>query len=262
MQKPEALAPNDALQANRELAWRKAAVRRDYRDGPLPVADGAVHSVSPLKCSLRVNRAKASRTFVAPQSSHVAQDIGARIDVEANGWFVKDQKAGPMQQRTGNLDSPHLSSREVAHLVVGTVFERDPCQHFIGARLCLAPANSMQGRMIQQVLHNREIQIERAGLEHNAENAQCLPRGAPHIVVKDPDASTLCGVQSSDQGKECALASAVEAEQYGKGCRLDSECHTVERLPCAIGVTDRFNRKRWCYHAMQPSDFGLFFSAW
>jgi hypothetical protein len=31
------------------------------------------------------------------QLPHVTQNIGSRIDVEADGWFVKDQKAGTVQ---------------------------------------------------------------------------------------------------------------------------------------------------------------------
>src|SRR5262245_51041184 len=128
------------------------------------------------------------------QLPHVAQDIGSRIDVETNSWFIKNQEAGTVQQGAGNLDAPHMSPRKVANLVIGAIFERYAHEHFIRAGLCLTPANSMKGRVIHQVLHDREIEIERAGLEHDTENAQGFPGGALHIVAKDPDASMPRGI--------------------------------------------------------------------
>src|SRR5262245_4330583 len=128
------------------------------------------------------------------QLPHGAQDIGSRIDVEADGWFVKDQEAGTVQQGACNLNTPHMSPRKIANLVMRSIFQRYAHEHFVSACLCLTPANSMKGGVIHQVLHDREIEIEGAGLEHNTENTQGLARGPLHIVIKDPDASTLGGI--------------------------------------------------------------------
>src|SRR5262245_5125087 len=116
----------------------------------------------------------------------------------------------------------------------------------------------MKGRVIHQVLHDREIEIERARLEHDTENAQGFPGGPLHIVAKDSDAAMLRGIQPGYQRKECALAGSVETKQYGKCRRFDSECHIIERAPFAIGMADGLNRKHRCCHALQPSSFDPF----
>src|SRR5262245_29290165 len=113
--------------------------------------------------------------------------------------------------------------------------------------------------MIHEVLYDREIEIQGAGLKHDAKNAQCLPGGMLHIVVKDPDATALRPIEPGNQCKECALACAIEAEQHGKCRWCDIECHLIERAPCAIGMTDRFNRKHRYCHAAQPSDSTSYF---
>src|SRR5262245_35962903 len=109
-----------------------------------------------------------------------------------------------------------MSPRKGANLVMGAIFQGDAHEHFIGACPCLAPAKSMKGCVIHQVLHDREIEIEGAGLEHNTENPQGLPRGPLYIVVKDPNAPVLRGIQPGYQRKERTFAGAIETKQYGK----------------------------------------------
>ncbi len=45
----------------------------------------------------------------------------------------------------------------------------------------------MQGRVISEVLHDGQIEIERAGLEDDAKPAQRFSRSPSDIVAKDAD---------------------------------------------------------------------------
>src|SRR6266446_3158075 len=61
-----------------------------------------------------------------------------------------------------NFESPHLSAREVAHLAAGAVGKADTREHFTSAQAGPAPVYAVQGGMIQQVLRDREIEVEGA----------------------------------------------------------------------------------------------------
>ena len=47
--------------------------------------------------------------------------------------------------------------------------------------------DAVQGGVIEQVLRHREIEIERARLEHDAEQPQRLARRAADVVAEDAD---------------------------------------------------------------------------
>ncbi len=122
------------------------------------------------------------------QPPDMAEDVGARLDVEADGRLVEQQQARAVQQRARDLDPPHLAAREIAHLVAGAIGKPDARQHLGGAHARLAPADAVQGGVIQQVLHHREIEVERARLEHDAEEPQRLARRARDVMAEDADA--------------------------------------------------------------------------
>ena len=62
----------------------------------------------------------------------VVEDVGAGLDVEADGRLVEQQQARAMQQRARDFQPPHLAAREVAHLAAGAVGKADPRQHLVG----------------------------------------------------------------------------------------------------------------------------------
>src|SRR5271155_2468400 len=96
-----------------------------------------------------------------------------------------------MHQLACNLEPAHLSAREIAHLAAGAVGKPDPRQHLIAPRPGVAPADAMQGGVIKQVLHHREIEIERAGLEHDTHESQGFAGRLTDIMTEDPDSSGL-----------------------------------------------------------------------
>ena len=89
------------------------------------------------------------------------------------------------------------------------------------AQARFAPADAVQGGVIEQVLRHREIEIERARLEHHAEQPQRFARRTADVVAENADAPGLDAEQPRDQREQRALAGAVEAEQRREACRRD-----------------------------------------
>ena len=82
--------------------------------------------------------------LLGDQPPHMAEDIGARLDVEADGRLVEQQQTRPMQQRARDLEPPHLAAGEVAHLAAGAVGKSDAREHFARAQPRLAPVDAVQ----------------------------------------------------------------------------------------------------------------------
>ena len=104
------------------------------------------------------------------------QDVGARIDVETDGRLVQQQQTRLVQQGSRDLHAPHLAARELGDAFVQAVGEIDSRR----GRRAVAPsaslaADAMQRRVIDEVLLDRNIDIERSRLEHDAK----LPSAAP-----------------------------------------------------------------------------------
>ena len=76
--------------------------------------------------------------------------------------------------------------------------------------------DAVQGGVIEQVLRHREIEIERARLEHDAEQPQRFARRAADVMAEDADAAGLDAEQPRDQREQRALSGAVQPEQRGK----------------------------------------------
>ena len=74
------------------------------------------------------------------------KNVGARLDVEADGRLVEQQQPRPMQQRARDFQPPHLAAREVAHLVAGAVGKADAGQHLVARanahRACAMPCRA------------------------------------------------------------------------------------------------------------------------
>src|SRR5262249_14574668 len=105
----------------------------------------------------------------------------------------------------------------------------------------------MKGRVIEQILFQREIEIERARLEHDAEQPQRLARCAADVVSENADASALDSEQAGDEGEQRTLAGAVEAEQRREARRRDRETDIDQGAPRTIGMVDALDGQ--CGHA-------------
>ena len=172
------------------------------------------------------------------QPAHVAQNIGPRLDVEAHRRLVEHEQAWPVQQRARDLDPPHLAAGQIAYLVVRALRQGNAGQHVVGAPAAFMLADAVQRRMVGQILDDREIEVERARLEHDADQAQGFARCPFDIVPENPDTAALDRVEARHQREQGALSGAVEAEENGEGRWRDREAHVIERLAGAVEVAD------------------------
>ena len=210
MHEAQRFAPRDAAQADQVLAERKAALASSIRPALIPVSPGraagqrgealrmsaapaapmtsahvagrqhAAHDAAPpprrpaatssSRCVAHSTATPRSRT--SPRTWRRIAD--ARGDVQPDGRLVQHQHARPMQQGARDLDPPHLAARQLARRVPRAIRQLDLLQRGLRAPPRLAAADAVQRGVIEQVLHHREVEIERARLEHHAEQAQCL----------------------------------------------------------------------------------------
>ena len=126
----------------------------------------------------QMRRPQHAYSLFGNELADVVEDIGARLDVEADGRLVEQQQARAVQQRSRNFQPSHLAAGEIAHLAAGAVGKAEARQHLAATFAGIAPGDAVQGGVIQQVLRHREVEIERAGLKHHAEQPQRFARRA------------------------------------------------------------------------------------
>jgi hypothetical protein len=107
--------------------------------------------------------------------------------------------------------------------------------------------------MIGEVLDDAQIEIEGAGLEHDAEAAQRLAGLALQLMAENADHSLADRVKSGDQRKQGRFAGTVEPEKHGEGAARHREGDIVKGEPRPVSVADilhaqgRFDRgERLC----------------
>jgi hypothetical protein len=100
--------------------------------------------------------------------------------------------------------------------------------------------------MIEQVLHDRQIEIERTRLKHHAKQPQGFARRIADVVAEYADPSSLNAEQPGDQRNQRTLARAIEAEQSRETRRCDIEGDIRQRLPTTIAMADACDRQSGC----------------
>ena len=192
----------------------------------------------------QMGRPQHGNAALAHQRANMAQDGGARRDVQPDRRFVQHQDARPVQQRACDLDPAHLSARQPAHRLLGAVRQIDLLQCGERALPRLATADAVQRGVIEQVLHHRQIEIERARLEHHAQQAQCPARLARHTMTQHLDRAVPRVVEPRDQREQRGLAGAVQAEQRGEARLRHGQADVLQRLARSVGVADVAHSER------------------
>ena len=185
-----------------------------------------------------MGRPQHGNAALADQRAHMTQDGGAGRDVQSDRRFVQHQDARPVQQCACDLDPAHLSARQPAHRLPGAVGQVDLLQRGKCALPRLAAADAVQRGVIEQVLHDRQVEIERARLEHHAQQAQCPARLARHTMTEHVDRSVSRVVEPRDQGEQRGLAGAVQTEQRGEARLRHGQADVLQRLARSVGVAD------------------------
>ena len=160
------------------------------------------------------NRDRAFRAHAEQQLEQVA----AACRVEADGRLVHQQHPRPVQQRARELDPPAVAAAEFRGLVVGALGKSKARELLVDMRLRHGARDSMQAGMEQEVGGDRELEIERRLLEHDAEPASAgtasrdmswpMTSMRPESAVNRPERSwnsvDLAGAVGSEQRDEFA----------------------------------------------------------
>ena len=167
--------------------------RRRHRPPPAPGLDAARRRhrravTSSSRCVAHSTATPRSRT--SPRTWRTIADLDATSSPTVGSSSTSTR--GSMQQRARDLDPPHLPARQFPHLVARAIGQVDVGQHVLRAPARLAPADAVQRRVVQQVVHHRDIEIERARLEHHAQLAQRLARLARHAMAEHARSSPAC----------------------------------------------------------------------
>src|SRR6185437_2041434 len=192
----------------------------------------------------QMGRPKDADSLVVDETSHDLENPGARLDVKPRRRLIEQQHARPVQERPGDLHSPHLAAGKEAHLVVGAVGEADAGELDRLPRARFAPADAMQGAVIGEVLRDAEIGIEGALLEHDAEQRQRGAAVGRDVATENSHISRSTHIKMRDHREQRALARAVQAQQHSKTGWRDIETDFVQGDPRPIGMRHVLDRKR------------------
>lgn len=190
-----------------------------------------------------MRRPQNADAVLGDEPADMRQDVGPGIDIEADRGFVEQQQSRPMQQRAGDLQPAHLASGEAPRLLPCPFGQRDAVQNLGRTHARLRAAYAMQRRMIGEVLHHGQIEIERTGLKDDAEPAQRFARRSPDIIAEDTNSPLPGGIEVGYQRKQRALAGAVQSQKNREGRGLDGKRQVRERAPPAIRMADPLDRK-------------------
>src|SRR5258705_1888315 len=193
-----------------------------------------------------------ANALIGDQLAHVAEDIGACLDVQPDGCLIEQQQPWAMQQRARDFQPPHLTAREVANLGGGAVVKTNAREHLMAAQACFAPDDAVQSRVIQQILSDRKVEIERAWLEHHAEQPERFARRDADVMAENADTSVLNSEQPRDQREQRALAGAVKAKQRREARRHNREIDVDEGAPRTVGMADAVDRQRGRFGSIVP----------
>ena len=155
------------------------------------------------------------------------KDRRARLDVEADRRFVEQQQPWPVEQGAGDFHPPHLAARQVSGPFARAVGEAGLPQDLFGPRERLGVADAVQGGMIDEVLADRNVGVERRDWNTmpscSAPDRARAPTSWPNIGY-----GRRAGVETGDQRKKRRLAGAVQAEKTVNDDAVDPQTDGVE----------------------------------
>src|ERR1700730_12391035 len=123
--------------------------------------------------------------------------------------------------------------------------------------------------MVEQVLVDREVEIQGRLLEHDPQLSQALQHPLANVHAKDANCSLALGIEPGGEREERRLPGAVQPEQHGKITGRDRERDVVQYAPWAEPVPESLNREcgnnthrrrtRWPGFKPLPATFRLSF---
>src|SRR5258707_1118364 len=155
-------------------------------------------------------------------------------DVETDRRLVEQKQPRIMQESACDLDPSPLPAAQPSHIVATAFGKIDAAEFGRDPRFADAARNSVQRRMVAQVLLDREIKVESRLLEDDAHARESRDGVTFHRRPKHLDRAAAVRVETRNQGEEGALAGPVEPEQHREIARSDRERYIPQGLARAV----------------------------
>src|SRR5260370_9247871 len=97
--------------------------------------------------------------------------------------------------------------------------------------------------MVEQVLVDREVEIQGRLLEHDPHLSQALQHPLADVHPKDADRSLALSIEPGGEREERRLPGAVQPQEHGKITGCDREGDVVQYPPLAESVPESLDRE-------------------
>ena len=97
--------------------------------------------------------------------------------------------------------------------------------------------------MVEEVLFDRQVEIEGRLLEHDPHLPQALQHPLANVHAKDADRSFGLGVEPGGEREQSRLAGAVQPEQHGEIAGGDREGDVFQHPPRPEAVSEPLDRE-------------------
>ena len=142
-------------------------------------------------------------------SDHLPQGASG-LGIQTGGGLVENQNFGPVQQRSGNVDSAPLAAGELAHGALEKIVKFQKSGQLRQPRPEGLSPEPVQRRAALQIVLNGEILIQHGVLEHHAQTALDAVRVAVQIHAVDPHGSCVLGELAAQNVDGGGLSRAVD----------------------------------------------------
>src|SRR5437879_6175558 len=101
----------------------------------------------------------------------------------------------------------------------------------------------MQGGMVEQVLLEREVEVEGRLLKDDADPPQALRRMLANVHAEDADYPFALKVEPGGEGEQRCFPGAVQPQQYGETAGIDRKRDLAQYPARPETVPEPFDRK-------------------
>ena len=128
---------------------------------------------------------------LAPHRQQQLEQIAAACRIEPDRRLVHQQHARLVQQRARELHPASVTAAERRSLVVGAVGKPEPRELVGDARVRIGSRHAVESGVKQEIGGDRELEVERRLLEHDAKARERRHRVARHVVAHHHDATGI-----------------------------------------------------------------------
>ena len=180
-----------------------------------------------------------------------------RLRVEAGRGLVEQEKAGLVDERTGDREPSFHATGEGLDFVFGAVLELDELEQLLRAGSRDVTRNIEVAGVGEQVFVDPEFHVERVGLGHHPQ-PRSDSRAVDHrIEAEHAKLATGRRRDAADHAHRRRLAGAVRSEEAERLAPLDVEVDRVDRdqfveaLGQATGMDKRVCTGSRCCHGVE-----------